>query len=265
MNPQAGFAPNVMTLGKGARRVLALHCTMAFGGAWSRFSKAAPELMLIAPDMPSHGRSPDWDEVSDFNDTVYQMSLEQMDDQPMDVIGHSFGAATALRIAIQHPEKVRSLTVFEPVFFAIAKRDAPETMGQHDSDAKPYTSALAAGDRALAARLFNRMWSSGTPAWPDLPERNRAAMIRAIHVVPNQRHFLFDDAAEMIPALPGLTVPTLVMRGELAHASVVAVNDGIAARMPTARQAVIAGAGHMAPVTHPQEVAQEVAAFLADT
>ncbi|MFC6639182.1 alpha/beta fold hydrolase [Sulfitobacter sp. JBTF-M27] len=92
-----------MTLGKGDRRALALHCTMAFGGAWKGLSNALPELTMLAPDMPSHGRSADWDEVSDFSDTVYAGTLAVMDETPMDVIGHSFGAVTALRLAVAHP------------------------------------------------------------------------------------------------------------------------------------------------------------------
>ena len=255
MRAQPGFAPHVMTLGKGDRRALALHCTMAFGGAWAGLSKAMPELTLVAPDMPSHGRSADWDERSDFGDTVYAASLSAMDEGPMDVIGHSFGAVTALRLAVRHPEKVRSLTVIEPVYFCIAREDAPETIAQHDDHARPFTEAITAGDRETAARVFNRMWSAEAPKWAEMPERNRAAMVRAIHVVPDTHGFLYDDTAGLMPGLAGLEMPVLVMRGAAAHPAIVAVNDGLAARIPGARQAVVEGAGHMAPISHPAEVA----------
>ncbi|NNK16740.1 MAG: alpha/beta hydrolase [Sulfitobacter sp.] len=246
-----------MTLGKGKRRALALHCTMAFGGAWKGLSNALPELTMLAPDMPSHGRSPDWDEVSDFSDTVYAGTLSVMDEGPMDVIGHSFGAVTALRLAVAHPERVRSLTVIEPVFFAVALQDAPETLAQHDSDAQPFRDAIEAGDRETAARTFNRMWSAEAPKWDDMPERNRAAMVRAIHVVPDTHAFLYDDTAGLLDpgALDACTIPTVVLRGEHAHPAISANNDGLAARMPNAVQSVIEGAGHMAPISHPEAVA----------
>jgi lipase len=115
VNPQNGFKPHVIRLGHGPRRVLALHCTLAFGGAWAGLAKLIGEdSTLIAPDMPSHGKSADWDEVSDFSDTVLQASFAAMEDAPMDVIGHSFGAATALRMAALHPERLRPIMITAP-------------------------------------------------------------------------------------------------------------------------------------------------------
>jgi len=267
MNPQAGFAPHLMTLGSGARRALALHCTMAFGGAWKGLADAMPDLTLVAPDMPSHGRSADWDENSSFGDTVYEASLAAMDGTPMDVIGHSFGAMTALRLAVAHPDRIRSLTVIEPVFFGIAERDAPQTLGAHDEAATPFKDALKAKDMETAARLFNKMWSTDAPKWDTLPERTRAAMVRGVHVVPDTYGLLYDDTAGLLEpgALDDLHVPTLVMRGELAHPAIMAVNDGLAGRIPGAVQAVIKGAGHMAPITHPQACADEIRPLLALT
>lgn len=264
MSGQPGFVPHVTTFGQGPRRALALHCTMAFGGAWAGFSKAMPELTLIAPDMPSHGRSVDWDEVSSFSDTVCAASLSVMDDEPIDVIGHSFGAAAALSLAVSHPGRIRSLTVVEPVFFAIAVQDNPAAMVEHATLAKPYLDVLQSGDRETAARLFNRMWSEGGPKWPDMGERTRAAMIRAIHVVPGQDKFLFGDSEGLLApgALDVCDIPTLVIRGEKAHSGIVAINDGLAARMPNAVQSVIEGAGHMAPISHPVEVAKAVRGLL---
>lgn len=267
MTGQAGFFPHVMTIGNGPRRALALHCTMAFGGAWAGLAKALPDLTLIAPDMPSHGRSADWDEQSDFSDTVYAASLGAMDTTPVDVIGHSFGAVTALRLAVAHPERVRSLTVIEPVFFAIARQDAPETLDQHDVHAKPFQDAMQAGDRETAARAFNRMWSVDAPKWDSMPERTRAAMIRAIHVVPDTHAFLYDDTCGLLgpTGLAACRVPALILRGEHAHPAITATNSGLAARMPNATSGVIAGAGHMAPISHPPAVADALRPFLAMT
>ncbi|NNE51223.1 MAG: alpha/beta fold hydrolase, partial [Sulfitobacter sp.] len=185
MNLRPDFFPHVMTLGTGPRRALALHCTMAFGGAWGGLARLLGErLTLVAPDMPSHGKSADWDEVSEFSETVYQATLSALDSEPMDLIGHSFGAVIALRIAHEYPEKVRSLTVIEPVFFAVAMRRRPEVMKDHDERSEAFYAAIEERDWPTAARTFNRMWSDKSPKWDTLPERTRAAMIRGVHVVP---------------------------------------------------------------------------------
>lgn len=264
MRPQPGFTPHVSTLGQGARRALALHCTMAFGGAWAGVSKAlGPQMTLVAPDMPSHGQSADWDEVSDFGDTVYAASAALLDAGPMDVIGHSFGAAIALRLAVDFPDRIRSLTLFEPVLFLFALADAPETMVDTESRAKPFTDALLAGNRREGARLFNRMWSTG-PVWDSLPERARAAMARAIHVVPDTHAFLYNDTAGFLEegVLAKVQMPTLVMRGDLALPAVKATNAGLARRLGNAMEVVIPGAGHMAPISHPAEVAEAISEVL---
>ena len=260
MRPQAGFVPHVTLLGQGPRSALALHCTLAFGGAWSGVAKhLRQDLTMVAPDMPSHGGSADWDEVSDFSDTVYAAAIATLDDTPMDVVGHSFGAMTALRRAIASPELVRSLTLIEPVFFAVAARDAPETMTDHDARAAPFFDAISAGDFPQAARSFNRMWSDG-PIWDSLSERSRAAMIRAIHVVPDTFGFLYEDAMGMLApgVLDTVTMPTLLIRGIKTLPAVAAVNDGLMARLPNAFQAVIENAGHMAPISHPAPVSDAI-------
>ena len=253
-------------LGAGPRRVLALHCTLAFGGAWGGLAKRlGDQLTFVAPDLPSHGLSADWDGQSDFPKTVIDTTLAVMDDTPMDVIGHSFGAMTALRLAARHPEKIRTLMLFEPVFFAIAKADAPETLVDHDRAAQPFRDAVDAGDMMGAARAFNGMWSTERGLWDSMPERSRLAMARAIHVVPGTVPLLYDDAdGIMAPGvLERLQKPVLRARGALTHAAINSTLEGLQARIPGAALEVIPDAGHMAPISHPEAVARAFESLLA--
>lgn len=253
MRPQSGFAAHVARLGRGPRPALALHCTLAFSGAWAGLMRHVGEDMtLVAPDMPSHGRSPDWDGTSDFSDTAFSAARASLS-EPMDLIGHSFGGVIALRLAVEHPELVRSLTMIEPVFFRVAHLDAPEVAEEHTARGLTFYEALEAGDPEEAARRFNQMWSNG-PDWADMPAQVRAAMTRAIPVVPDTQPFLFDDAAGLIPRLSSLTMPVLLLRGSECDPVVTVTNDGLARRIAGARNEVVDGAGHMAPVTHPKQV-----------
>lgn len=258
MSVQPGFTPYINALGKGPRRVLALHCTLGFGGAWGGVAKVlGDQLTFVAPDLPSHGQSADWDGQSDFGQTVYDTTLAVMDDAPMDVIGHSFGAMTALRLAAKHPERVRSLTLFEPVFFAIAKADKPETLADHDRAAQPFHTAIKAGDMPAAARAFNSMWSTQSGVWDAMSERSRMAMARAVHVVPGTVGLLYDDTDGILApgVLRGLTMPVLLLRGALTHPAITSTLEGLQTRIPGAALEVIPDAGHMAPISHPQAVA----------
>lgn len=250
----------VRSFGDGPRRVLALHCTLAHSGAWRGLAGAMDgEVTLITPDMASHGRSPDWDGVGDFQDRSVA-AVEDLLEPGMDIIGHSFGATIALRLAVAHPQKLRSLTMIEPVFFAVALQDAPDLVADHDAAAEPFFQAIRAGDMALAARSFNRMWSSQGPRWPDLPEALRRAMTRAISVVPACRDAIYDDLAGLLApnVLNRVTAPCLLLAGSETHPVIGAVNEGLARRLPNAKSVVINGAGHMLPITHPAQTADQL-------
>nr|WP_237212636.1 alpha/beta hydrolase [Ruegeria lacuscaerulensis] len=253
-------------MGEGARRTLALHCTMAHSGAWSGLAAALDDqATLIAPDMLSHGSSPDWGGKGNYFDRVTETAAQHLS-EPMDVIGHSMGGMIALRLAVEFPDLVRSAVLIEPVFFAIAAQDAPRLLRQHDEDARPYAEARAAGDMELAARTFNRMWGTDdSPCWPDLSDKKRAAMIRGVHVVAAVEGALFQDTHGLLK--PGMldraNMPVLILGGSKTHPVIPAVIQGLCRRLPNAQTVVIDGAGHMVPISHPKGTAACIQNFWA--
>lgn len=244
------------SFGTGPRQVLALHCTIAHSGVWRGVSGQLPDCTLVTPDMLSHGRSPDWDRQGDFQDRMIEAVLPLLR-EPMDVVGHSFGGTVALRLAVEHPDLVRSVTMIEPVFFAVAKLDAPDIVAENDARARPMFDAFEAGDEELAARLFSQDWGAeGGPSWEDLPEQTRAAMIRGIHIVPASATAVNDRVGLLAPGrLDRAAMPALMLRGALSPPIVRVVNDGLARRLPDAGNVVVEGAGHMVPISHPAETA----------
>jgi pimeloyl-ACP methyl ester carboxylesterase len=99
--------------------------------------------------MLSHGKSPDWDGSGDFQDVSVAAALPFLDDAPMDLIGHSFGATLALRLAVAHPDRVRSLTMIEPVL--LRRRPAGRARSGRRS-------------RREGRRIFRRDGGRGFPA-----------------------------------------------------------------------------------------------------
>lgn len=248
------------SFGTGPRRALALHCTLAHAGAWRGVAgEIGGTVTLIAPDMLTHGASPDWDGQGDFLDRSVD-AVAHLLEPGMDLIGHSFGATIALSLAATYPGKTRSLTLIEPVFIAVALRDAPGLVAEIIVEQEPFRNAMRAGDNALAARLFNRMWSDGGPRWPEMPETLRAMMTRSISIVPACDPALFDDRAGLLEPgiLAQVTAPCLIVQGSNTHPVVGAVCKGLARRLPDATSVVIDGAGHMLPITHPAETAAEL-------
>jgi pimeloyl-ACP methyl ester carboxylesterase len=68
---------------------------------------------VIAVEMQGHGRTADTDRPMSFLTMGEDIAalLDHLEIQKADVVGHSFGGAVAIRVAIQHPDKLRRLVV----------------------------------------------------------------------------------------------------------------------------------------------------------
>lgn len=94
-------------------RVLALHGLTGHGRRWEALAaEQLPEVRMIAPDLRGHGRAttlPPW-----TFETVVEDVAAVLDGQPALVMGHSFGGAVAIRLALRYPELVRGLVLLDP-------------------------------------------------------------------------------------------------------------------------------------------------------
>ena len=254
------------SFGRGPRHTLAIHCTLAHSIAWRGVAEAlSDDLTMLAYDLPSHGKSGDWDGQGNVHDVATDMARALLT-EPMDIIGHSFGATVGLRLAIESPELVRSLTMFEPVYFAAAVVDEPDRIAAADRNSAAFDAAYESGDMMEAARVFNSGWGDGA-GWEQTPEKLRQYMADRIHYVPASQPFLRDDSAGLLK--PGMferaTMPVLLMDGGTSGDMAFAINESLAKRLPHVTCRTIAGAGHMAPLTHPAAVAAEIRSFLSET
>ncbi|WP_299281006.1 alpha/beta hydrolase [uncultured Tateyamaria sp.] len=251
------------SFGSGPRPLLAIHCSLAHAGAWRGMGAALGDIATLhAYDLPNHGKSGDWDGQGVMHDAATDMALAVLDDiGPVDVIGHSFGATVALRLAIEHPKRIRSAILFEPVYFAPLMADDPGFVGRYGRDTAAYDQALEAGDNVGAARAFNSTWGD-TAAWDTLPDASRTYMAERIHFVRDSAPFLQHDSANLLA--PGrfeqATGPVLLMRGETSPWAK-DVNGAIARRLPNVQEVALPDVGHMAPITHPDRVAAHVRSF----
>ena len=266
---RGGVPTHWISAGAGPRRALMIHCSLGHAGGWARMAAALDDLVTaIAYDLPGHGRSADWDGVSDIQAVSTAMAVDLLADQgqgPADIIGHSFGGTVALRLAVERPDLVRSLVLFEPVFFAVAAADRPDLDVGNDPHMIRYRDALHAGDRDGAARAFTSVWGDGR-GWDSLPPAQKQALAARIHLIEAGASAIYGDGAAMLSGgkLEGITCPVLLMRGGDSPEAITVINDGLARRIPQARQAVVPRAGHMAPITHPAEVAALTRAFMQD-
>jgi lipase len=251
------------TYGHGPRKAVAIHCSLAHSGAWRGLSTHLKDALTItALDLPMHGRSGDWDGQGDLHDVATDMTRALIA-EPVDLIGHSFGATVALRLAVEQPEMVRSLTLIEPVLFSIAiQDDGPEAQAYLEGS-RAFGAQLAEGEREEATRGFNRQWGDGTK-WAEIPEQTRRYMVDRIGFIPASGDFIERDRQGI--CAPGMieraAMPTLLVEGDTSPPIMATVGDLLQKRLPNVRRLVVEGAGHMVPITHPEPVAGAILTLL---
>lgn len=261
---RGGYPTFWRTYGHGPREALMIHCSLSHSGGWAALAgELANELHMTAFDIPGHGRSADWDNHADIQAVTTDMAAD-FPEGPVDVIGHSFGGTVALRLAIEHPHLVRSLTLIEPVFFAIAFADVPGLRARHDAAQQPQFDAMQRGDLTGATKAFNALWGDEDIPWDSLPEQMRANMVKRYGAIITAGPAVDDDAGGMLSsgALERIAAPALLLEGAKSPEILGLVNAGLMQRLPDARRVIVPECGHMLPITHPAEVAAEIRAFL---
>ncbi len=184
---------------------------------------------------------------------------------PVHLVGHSYGALVSLVLAVRRPELVRTLVLGEPPLF-------------------PWLTATPAGEALLAAFLAD-VWERARRVCRQ--GELEAGMRIFIDGVIGEGAFdqcpapvqadMMDNAAEMVVELEtppdtvfstlsredvrGVSVPTLLLSGELSPPLFRDVTDELARSLPRAERATIPGASH--DLGDPATFTEPVLGFLA--
>lgn len=244
----------------GALPTLLAHCFLGHSGAWRAMVEAfGIRLDALAFDMPGHGQSTVPVPPQDLHAAVSQI-ITGLVTQPSLLIGHSFGGASVLRHALHHPATARGLVLIEPVFFAAA-RGTPE-YDAYIAEQRVMDAALAAGDLAQAVRLFLAQ-NPGSPDFDSLPGPAQDLLMAQIRLHDAGNAGILGDSGQLLaPGLmQGFAPPVLIVLGADTAPLFRATAEGLARRLPNAQIAVIEGAGHMVPISHPQPTAARIEAW----
>jgi pimeloyl-ACP methyl ester carboxylesterase len=181
------------------------------------------------------------------------------------LVGASYGAFTALVLAVKHPEIVRSLVLAEPPVLEWV-RYTPNGAGLYreymTTIHEPVATAFKEGDDEGAMRIFvDGLY--GTGRFDNLPPEGRAAVMQ------NSRFFKaimlssdpFPNLSE--DKVKRLHLPILIVTGENTIKLHKLVNEELGRVLPNAAQAFIPQAGHGSPRENPQAFNEAVLKFLA--
>lgn len=160
-------------------------------------------------------------------------------------VASSYGAFTALALAVRQPERVAALVAVEPAMLCYADLSAEgrtERARFRAAVIEPANAAFRRGDDVLAAQLMTGgIQGAAAPAAQDEAMRRRLQNVRAMRMLA-----LSSDEFPLLPpaALAALAMPVLLVRGARTAPIHAEVFRNVAATMPQALQAVVADAGH---------------------
>ena len=160
--------------------VVLLHSSASSARQWQSLARLLePGFRVLAIDLHGHGARPGWSGATPLSlaDEVALVRPLLEEAGGAHLVGHSYGAAVALKAATQHPDLVHSLVAYEPVLPRLLRDDAASSQPAQEFLAvgEFIRDRLLQGDTVAAARRFIDFWT-GASAWDAMPPGRQQAV-----------------------------------------------------------------------------------------
>ena len=193
--------------------------------------------------------------------------IERLDLGRVHVVGHSYGAGTAVLLATRHPHLVSSLYLHEPPAFALltGRPELEELREQTGVVARASVALLDAGRVEEGTAYFVEEMAFGAGSWSQLfDDRARAIMMANSDTWLDQSRDP-ERLALDVTALNAFDGPVTFSAGSRTLPAFTAATAEMLRLVPGASGATIEGAGHGAPISHPDKLAAAIRHHLDST
>ena len=242
--------------------VVLLHGVGGSRGNWDAQLAAlsAAQFCAVAWDARGYGASEDYIGPLDFGDFSADLLrvLDRFGAQTAHLVGLSMGGRIALDFYGRHPQRVASLVLADT---SGGMPPGPDRDERVQAFLRERQRPLLDGrtPRELAATLATSLVSAQADA------RTRAEAERSLAALRSDSYLKTLEEVtryDSFPAFESIRVPTLVIVGEHDGIATPEYARSVAERIPGARFALIAQAGHLSNIERPQEFNAQVIAFL---
>lgn len=245
--------------------VIALHCSGAGAAQWRQLGAALePRYELNAPEHYGTESGGPWMGERPFTlaeEAARTVALIDQSQRDVHLVGHSYGGGVALRVAIERPSRISSLTLYEPsAFYLLAAIGEARAHAEIRAVARACAEGVITGDHRSAAARFVDYWN-GSGSWEGLRPDIKTSLIRWLPKAALDFHALFSEPTPLT-AYSRLSVPVLLMRGEHAPAPTRLIAEVLSRAFAHGRLVTVGGAGHMGPLTHAEEVNRSIVAHI---
>jgi pimeloyl-ACP methyl ester carboxylesterase len=178
--------------------------------------------------------------------------------EPIVLVGHSYGGLIAFDFALNHPDRIRSLILIEPPLFYLAEQrnESPEGMKEMKALSKQFTPQAEITEE-MVKRFRCELMNCDTfdiykhPLWQTwIKQKDRLRGLSAVS------DYQFD-----LKKLHQFQKPVLIITGTQTVPFHKRIDELLAAEFPIAKTATISG-GHTAVNTSPNEFIECLLKFL---
>ena len=235
-----------------------IHGGLLHGRAWDPFLDALKlDVDPIRIELPGHGDAEDWDDTRDYNDQALEIALAALPSAPVPLVGHSYGAVVALRLAVERPARVSSLVLIEPVFYAAIAGDF--LFEKMKRDMAKIARKVSEGQAFTAARQFMDIWGDGSD-WADVPAHVKSYATERMELIMATEGLVWDDLPGVLAPgrLEALEMPVTLVEGGASPNIIPEIVNALGRRFKDGEGITVPEANHMLAVTHPVPVAEAV-------
>jgi pimeloyl-ACP methyl ester carboxylesterase len=218
-----------------------------------------------AVNLFGYGKTPPWpaEQTQTLNDQAQLvLAATPANADEIYLVGHSFGGSVAMKAAARLADRVRKLVLLETnPFYLLAQAGCADAFAEAMELRNCIKKFGALGQWATAAERFSDYWN-GNGTWQEMPSDRRLAFMEALK--PN----FFEWDAVMNETTSAAKWATLLPRNTLLMCDpetvmpIREINQILRRSCPVWAHLELPGAGHMAPLTHPELVNPVVRSFL---
>lgn len=248
-------------VGRGPTVILA-HCSGASHKVWAPLvAKLSVRYRVIAPDLLGYGRSEPWPvnaRLHPWSDLSVLAALSNLAGEPVHVVGHSYGGTVALEAGRVLGARVKSLTLFEPIAFHLLRLTGRIREWEEITNVgRKVTAGLRLRRDRTAAGVYVKYWV-GRLRWLSMSRKARREVVQTVGKVGAEFEAI-SHLSRSIGDYRSINAPTRLIAGERTPKPARAIVDELLHILPAAELRLLARAGHMGPLTNPDETAALVA------
>jgi pimeloyl-ACP methyl ester carboxylesterase len=256
---------DVIEVGAGPTVIL-VHSSVAGARQWRRLmSDMEDRFHLVAVNLFGYGHTPAWtsqqSQTLEDQAGLVEAALPDNDD-PLCLVGHSFGGSVAMKAAAKLGKRVDKLVLLEPNPFYLLDQHRRSEAFAESMDLRNWIKRNGgSGDWAAAAERFADYWG-GAGTWTSMSDERRDTFTEALKPNFHEWDAVMNETTTLDEWASALPNRTLVVSARHTVRPIREIVELMHEGCPAWRFEQINDGGHMAPLTRPDLINPIVSSFL---